>query len=327
MSPVISVIVPVYNAIETLARCVDSILAQTCKDIEIILVDDGSRDSSGTLCKEYEREFENITAVLRDNGGVSAARNAGIAVASGRYLGFVDSDDWIRPEMFEALLAAIFISGDYISACGYSIHRYDGTVIDNMVDPDTPARLELQQALYSLIHPHGIQGFLCNKLFDTELLKELGGGTALLLDERILVCEDLLYVSRCIEAAGTVAYDNRPMYVYCVRDYGGAANYNRNQRTSELMALEQLVASWHTVSPELGDYIKRKYTDDAYSILRSAAAAGDREYIPILRDHLRLYLRSFLRQKNVTVTKKLRVILALMLPNLENKVKSAVRKR
>lgn len=326
MKPLISVIVPVYNAEKTLQRCVESILTQTCGQIEIILVDDGSRDGSGALCTGYAEENENIIAILQENGGVSAARNRGLAAAHGEYIGFVDSDDWIEPEMYEGLLAALQGDGCGISACGYRIHRYDGAVFNEMVDSATPARLELNQALRSLIHPRGIQGFLCNKLFARSLLTRAGGGELLTLDMRIHVCEDLLYVSKCIEAAGHIAYDSRPMYVYCVRDYGGGENYNRERRASELIALDQLVESWSGLSSELAHAIKQKYTSDAYHILRAAADAGDDEYIPVLQGHLRRYLKEYLRTDAVGLARKLRVVLALMLPNLENRVKAAVRK-
>jgi len=323
----ISVIVPVYNMAALLPRCLDSILNQTFKDIEIILVDDGSDDGSGAICTGYADKYENITAVRQANLGVSAARNAGINAARGRYLGFVDSDDWIEPEMFETLLGAIKRSGARISACGYRIHRYDGSVLRDPVDSATPTDLNIEQALESLIHPRGIQGFLCNKLFDRDLLFEAGGGCLLQLDERIHVCEDLLFVSRCIEIAGFVAYDRRPLYVYCVRDYGGAENYNRDRRSSELIALSRLVDSWTRVSPALGDYMKQKYTIAAYNILREAAGAGDRDFIPVLRKHLLLYLRCYICSGRVKLIRKARVLLTLVLPGFENRLKTVLRKK
>lgn len=106
-TPLISVIVPVYNVEAYLSRCVDSILAQTYKNLEIILVDDGSTDNCGNLCDEYAQRDPRIRVIHKTNGGLSSARNAGIDVAAGEYLGFVDSDDWISAEMYETLYSLI----------------------------------------------------------------------------------------------------------------------------------------------------------------------------------------------------------------------------
>lgn len=99
----VSVIVPVYNVEKYLKRCVDSILAQTEQDLEIILVDDGSTDRSGILCDEYSEMYEHITVVHKENGGLTSAWIAGAKASKGDYLGFVDSDDWIDPDMYQRM--------------------------------------------------------------------------------------------------------------------------------------------------------------------------------------------------------------------------------
>ncbi len=103
---IISVIVPVYNIFEYLPRCVDSIRKQTYPYLDIILVDDGSTDRTGALAEKLALEDKRIRVFHKENGGSSSARNLGIAQAKGEYLGFVDSDDYIEPEMYERLLAA-----------------------------------------------------------------------------------------------------------------------------------------------------------------------------------------------------------------------------
>lgn len=101
----ISVIVPVYNVEAYLSRCVDSILAQSYANLEILLVNDGSRDRSGTICDEYAAKDSRIRVIHKENGGLSSARNAGIDAATGEYLGFVDSDDWIEAGTYGPMLA------------------------------------------------------------------------------------------------------------------------------------------------------------------------------------------------------------------------------
>ncbi len=116
--PKISVVVPVYNVEKYLARCVDSILAQTFTDTEIILVDDGSTDNSGILCDQYALKDPRIKVIHKENGGLSDARNGGQAVASGDYISFIDSDDFIEPEMLQVLYDLAEESGADFSACG-----------------------------------------------------------------------------------------------------------------------------------------------------------------------------------------------------------------
>ena len=96
--PEISVIVPVYNVERYLTRCIDSILAQTYQNFELILVDDGSTDGSGTLCDSYMKKDSRIKVIHKKNGGLSDARNSGIDAAEGEFLSFIDSDDWVRPD-------------------------------------------------------------------------------------------------------------------------------------------------------------------------------------------------------------------------------------
>ena len=104
MSDKVSIIVPVYNVEKYLDECVKSILAQTYSNIEIVLVDDGSKDTSGSMCDEYKKQDNRIVVVHKENGGLSSARNAGMENASGDYYIFVDSDDTISPDMVEEMV-------------------------------------------------------------------------------------------------------------------------------------------------------------------------------------------------------------------------------
>ena len=104
MNDMVSIIVPIYNSEKYLHACLDSIVSQTYKNIEIILVNDGSIDKSGVICDEYSRKYNNIKVFHKENGGVSSARNLGIDNATGQYLAFVDPDDYIDANMYEILV-------------------------------------------------------------------------------------------------------------------------------------------------------------------------------------------------------------------------------
>ncbi len=115
----VSVIVPVYNVEPYLRKCLDSIIGQTYENLEILLIDDGSTDHSGDICDDYEKRDERICVFHTENGGLSAARNLGLDYANGEYIGFVDSDDWIEPDMYEVLFHSATETGADIVECGF----------------------------------------------------------------------------------------------------------------------------------------------------------------------------------------------------------------
>ena len=115
----LSIIVPVYNVEPYLRRCIDSILAQTFTDFELILVDDGSPDNCPAICDEYAEKDPRIVVIHKQNGGLSDARNAGLDIARGEYIGFVDSDDYIDAEMYEKMYNAAIMHNSDIVSCAY----------------------------------------------------------------------------------------------------------------------------------------------------------------------------------------------------------------
>ena len=118
--PLISVIIPVYNVEKYLEKCLNSVLSNTYKNLQIIVVNDGSTDNSGSICDVYAEKDNRITVIHQENKGLSSARNAGLAAATGKYIGFVDSDDMISPVMYEELLWAITNTAADIAACEYT---------------------------------------------------------------------------------------------------------------------------------------------------------------------------------------------------------------
>lgn len=115
----VSVIVPVYNSRKYLKECIESIINQDLEEIELILVNDGSTDNSLDICQKYAMKDSRIKIIDKPNGGVSSARNAGILAASGEYIGFVDSDDWIQSEMYSNMYKNIKETGSDICICNY----------------------------------------------------------------------------------------------------------------------------------------------------------------------------------------------------------------
>lgn len=197
--PKISIIVPVYKVEAFLHRCVDSILGQTLKDIEVILVDDGSPDNCGRICDEYSMQDDRVKVIHQQNKGLPGARNAGIKVATGSYLGFVDSDDFVEPDMFERLFSAAsennvdFVMCDYYRdtgntltpcSCELGSGRYDTERIRSAVYP----QLIMQESV-----DYGPILSVWHCIYRTEFLHE----NKLLFDERVKLSEDCLF-SACV---------------------------------------------------------------------------------------------------------------------------------
>lgn len=168
----LSIIVPVYNIMEYLPRCVDSIRRQTYPNLEIILVDDGSTDNSGALAEKMALEDRRIKVLHKENGGSSSARNLGISAAKGEYIGFVDSDDYIEPEMYERLLnAALQENLLMVQTSRDEIDEQGNLMPDVCVPPKQPELWDCEHFMRELLMHRGDCSF-CTKLLHRSLLEK-----------------------------------------------------------------------------------------------------------------------------------------------------------
>lgn len=166
----ISIIIPIFNSEKTLSRCLDSILLQTYRDIEIICVDDGSSDGSFEILQEYKKKDSRIVCIKQTNGGVSSARNAGLSIANGLWVGFIDPDDYIDRRMFEELIALMKDDID-LSGCGTSL-EYEAW---GELKKRDQSYFQVNLGIDVRIQPgllKEINGSVCNKLFRNEIIKK-----------------------------------------------------------------------------------------------------------------------------------------------------------
>lgn len=168
----ISVIIPVYNVEAYLRQCLDSILNQTYRDLEIILVNDGSTDSSPQICEEYGARYSRITLIHKTNGGLSDARNAGLKVATGAYISFVDSDDLIALDFYDKMLSLLISYKADIVECNPLKFKEDFELPPETFNSGTVEIYDTEQALRLLISDY-IQPVVWNKLYNREVLTEL----------------------------------------------------------------------------------------------------------------------------------------------------------
>lgn len=217
--PKLSVIVPVYNVEAYLPACIDSILSQTFCDLELILIDDGSPDACGQICDEYAEKDTRVRVIHQENRGVSAARNSGLQIASGEYIGFVDPDDWITPEMYAMLLEAAREKDAQIAVCGFSFCDEAGNVqYDQAVPKGLYDREDLLLSIYGM--PNRLHGSMCNKIFSRSVLEGKQ------FDETVAIGEDwlLLYECYCRTDLATAVSG----CLYYVRGRSGSATRKEN---------------------------------------------------------------------------------------------------
>ena len=206
----ISVIIPVYNVRSYLEKCFASVAGQNWRNLEIILVDDGSTDGSGELCEELARRDSRVRVIHKKNGGLGSARNAGIDAAKGEILSFVDSDDWIEGGMYDTMTEIMHRENAQIIACGIKRVSEAGTVSYYQDNLEERAVYSREEALIELPKNERLSNSMCNKLFQRETIKGLH------INEQIFY-EDNPFTPQCIARAERVAYTAEPFYCYFER--------------------------------------------------------------------------------------------------------------
>lgn len=219
----ISVVVPVYNVEQYLERCVDSILAQTYSNLELILVDDGAKDSSGVICDAYAQKDTRVRVIHKENGGLSSARNAGIDIAQGDYISFVDSDDWIEPDALENLLnAAVQNQVELVVGGRWDVNEKTGIKKLGLC-PEKEEVLSGETLVKRIFLWQGCDSSSCDKLYHRRLFREMRFPYG-------VVCEDIPIMYKIVLDAGRVAMMPKPFYNYFHRS--GSITYTKiSERT------------------------------------------------------------------------------------------------
>lgn len=251
MKPMVSIIVPVYNAEKTLARCVDSILNQEYTDFELLLMDDGSKDSSAQICDDYAAKDSRVRVVHKENSGVSATRNMALDMATGKYLQFLDSDDWITPNATKLLVEAAEITGcdmviaDFYRVVGERV-SHKGTIEDEGV----LSREEFAEQMME--NPADFYyGVLWNKLYRRDIVEE----HKLRMDAKISWCEDFMFNLEYIRYCNLFFALQVPIYYY-VKTKGSLV--------SQGMSISKTIKTKLMVFEYYNDFYKQVLTEEEY---------------------------------------------------------------
>lgn len=254
IKPLISIVVPVYNVEKYIHRCVDSILAQTYTNLEIILINDGSADNSGKICDEYAQKDARINVIHKRNGGPSSARNEGIDIASGKYLSFIDSDDWVAANFIEVLLKTIMKFNTKIACTGYYFVNPNNTLAVDVSDKNNKERIITSNLILEECFSN-LGFYACNKLFAKELFDDIRFPAGKLF-------EDMATISKVLVKADAVAVNNTPLYYY--------NRCNLNSFTKRAFSIKKL--DYFEFSRELLDYAQNNNKENLIKIIKRERA-------------------------------------------------------
>lgn len=206
----ISIIIPVYKVEEYIEHCIESVINQTYPKIEIILVDDGSPDRCPQICDEWSKQDNRIKVIHKENGGLSDARNIGMTVAQGKYIAFVDSDDWVDKEYISMLYYAAQNTGSDIAACNIRI-VYDENSIEKSASQANVRCYSPKEALKTILQGEGFRAVAWNKLYKRELIMNESFEVGRLH-------EDEFFTYRIVDKAGKLAFVDAKLYNYRQRN-------------------------------------------------------------------------------------------------------------
>ena len=209
----ISIIVPIYNVEKYLSKCIESLLNQTYKDIEVILVNDGSKDDSLKICREFEIKDKRVIVINQKNRGVSAARNVGIEKASGEYIGFIDPDDWVEKDMYYDMIQEFSNNEVEMVICGYNYYDEEGKIDLSRIYDKRESEYVSQKKIMSMFSdiPPTIRHGVVNKLFRKETVSEQR------FDEKLHSSEDVLFLCEYVNKINNAVIIHKPYYCNRVR--------------------------------------------------------------------------------------------------------------
>ena len=256
--PKLSIIVPIYNVEPYLSRCIDSILDQTYADFELILINDGSPDRCGGIIEEYAKKDERIVTIHQENKGVSAARNAGLKISKGKYIGFVDPDDYVDAQCYQKMIFELEDTGADIVCCNWNFVHEDGSVTEHVLS-NCNGIMTLEKFLEHMFDsPRTIGGSNWNKLFLREKIVTL-------YDEEVHIGEDWLFLmvnSLQVEKACVV---NEPLYHVYERK-GSATRQGNSKMIYGLLVARKIIQLAGEVNKSLRKLAEKDYLDTCYRL-------------------------------------------------------------
>ena len=323
----VSVIVPVYNVENYLRECIDSIVAQTYRNIEVILIDDGSNDSSGEICDEYADKDNRVKVIHKENGGVSAARNTGLDVAKGEWISYVDSDDYIEDTMLETLICLAKENDVELAMCSFK----DISECENVTQENDIRIFSKDELIYNYV-VRNTDYCITEGIWDRIYKRALVDGLRFKNDR---INEDILYTMEVFTRAHKAVYTSEKLYNYRAGREGNITG----RRTTIDSIKDKIYCSKNSAkilresgNEELADIFECIHFLEISELLIFNGEKNNDDILNYKR-YLRPIVKKVLNYKNVSRKIKAKLLLVLINPSLlmistivYSKIKSMIRK-
>lgn len=319
----VSIIIPVYKVPEEYLRnCIESCINQTLKNIEIILIDDGSPDNCGEICDEYALKDSRIKVIHKKNGGVSNARNYGILKSKGEYIGFVDADDWIEKDFYEEMILFGEKNKVDVVVSGF-VKEKNNKIIECLVKEKSKIFNKIE-ALKVLLERKLYVWSPWDKIYKTAILKD----NKIFFPKNISMGEDLDFIWRLFNKIDKIGYISLNRYHYCYRYGSSTVNISAKKKKDSVLVMESILNKCKFLNKEIFDRMKEVYLKEISSYCGLMLIENEIKYrneIIFYQKKIRTLRKSLLRNKDFKLKIKLG-ILFFMLPNfICNKMKFIVK--
>lgn len=296
MNDLISIIIPVYNVENYLVKCLDSIINQTYKNLQIILIDDGSSDKSGMICDEYAKVDKRVQVVHQGNLGVSKARNIGLSLVKGKYVAFCDADDWIESDMYEYLHGLLNQTQYFIASCGAWLETEAGSTSVGFAMKNNKY-LGVADSLAAFHVGKDTNAWLWTKLFAVECIKNI------MFDEKLKVCEDYVYECDAISNSNGMICGTECKYHYVQRKSSVSNNGYTVEFENGVVVVKQYVERYIKMYPDKKRELKAKYILELMGILTAMIKGNNIDYkrVAEIKGILRRNIKDYLLAKGVAV--------------------------
>ena len=318
----ISVVVPVYKVEDYLDRCVESLIGQTYKNLEIILVDDGSPDNCPAMCDEWAEKDSRIKVIHKENGGLCSARNAGMDIATGDFIGFVDSDDVVDCDMYQLLIENAVSSGADISRCGIFIDE-KGLGIGTSTECEYTEKTVIDRRAFikSLVQGGHVRGVVWNKIY------RAGAVTDVRFDINDGISEDIMFNDRVSDHINICVCKDDPKYHY-IRRFGALTVSEFDYSAFSIVRAMNSFLEKYKDDPEIYDIAVRGYATAAFTVLSGVITEQKcLDRYDELRNGLLGFKKQILFEKRYPFKYKFKLLLLWFCPKLYNKLIKTVRER
>lgn len=302
--PIVSVIVPVYNAISTLTACVKSIREQTLNSLEILLIDDGSKDDSYSLCNSLSKEDKRIRVFHKENGGQSSARNIGLDNAQGEYIAFIDSDDTIDSDMLLMLYKNAIDTDSQLSVCGFRLLK-NGVDISPKKHQEERVVFTRLEAVSQMLDERYLLFSVCDKLYHHSLLEKLRFEVG-------VIHEDVLFPYEALLLCNNAVCEMKPKYNYLLNTDSTTGKAFSPARLYDITAREKLADDICKRFPKLAEQTKNIVLVGYLNLINKLVFEGGEvkgKYLSPLLRYVRKNAGGFLSCQYINKKKKLGVML------------------